>query len=43
MKYRNDKTGAVVNVSSKLGGVWKAIEEPKKEETKAEPKKTKKK
>lgn len=38
MKYINAKTGAVVNVSSVLGGDWRPVEGAKKE-----PPKTKKK
>lgn len=39
MKYRNIKTGVVVEVNSVVGGNWELIEEPK-QETAKEPKKT---
>ncbi len=29
MRYRNKKTGAVIDVSSKLGGNWEPIESEK--------------
>lgn len=29
MKYRNIRTGAIVDVTSKLGGNWEALESPK--------------
>lgn len=43
MKYRNEKTGAIIDVESEMGGDWKPVAAPKadKAETKA-PKKEKK-
>lgn len=41
MLYRNEKTGAIVDVKSVLGGAWKPVEEQQKEPAK-EPKKAKK-
>lgn len=29
MKYRNTVTGAIVDVKSKIGGNWEALESPK--------------
>lgn len=29
MKYRNTVTGAIVDVKSKVGGNWEALESPK--------------
>lgn len=33
MKWRNVKTGAIVEVTSELAGSWVKVEEPKKEKT----------
>lgn len=45
MKYKNKKTGVVIDVQSELRGAWEPVEEPKKAEpAPAKPKnKTKKK
>lgn len=41
-KWRNVKTGAVVEVTSELSGAWVKVEEPKKEEeTETKPKRKK--
>lgn len=39
MKYKNTKTGAIVDVKSIIGGDWVPVEEPKKP-TEDAPKKT---
>lgn len=39
MKYKNTKTGAVIETTSELGGNWMPVEEPKKEEKPAPKKK----
>lgn len=43
MLYRNEKTGAVIEVRSELGGAWKPVEEKTAEEPKPKAKKTEKK
>ncbi len=43
MLYRNEKTGAVIDVKSELGGSWKPVENKTADEPKAvKTKKTKK-
>lgn len=39
MKYRNVKTGAVIDVNAELGGNWMPVEPKKKAETSPAPKK----
>ena len=39
MKYKNTKTGAVIETECKCGGNWMPVEEPKKEEKPAPKKK----
>lgn len=41
MLYRNEKTGAVIDVRSELGGAWKPVEEKTAEEPKKEVKQKK--
>lgn len=41
MKYRNKKTGAVIDVKSELGGDWMPVEPKKKTEPSPAPKKKK--
>lgn len=42
MKYRNTKSGAIVDVKSELKGSWVLVEESKKPEKDAPKKRTKK-
>ena len=39
MKYRNKKTGAIIDVKAELSGDWMPVEAPKKAEPKKAPKK----
>lgn len=41
MKYRNTKTGAVIDVKAELGGDWMPVETKKKAEPSPEAKKKK--
>lgn len=43
MLYRNERTGAIIDVRSELGGAWKPVKEKTAEESKeTKPKKAKK-
>jgi len=39
VKYRNTKTGTVIDVQSEIGGNWVPVEEPKKTAASPAPKK----